>query len=160
VLVALFPHQQSYFSLLALASARKSSIYSPMTYEEITRMVKVQVKPVFLETESNPAKNKYIWAYQITILNEGHETVQLINRYWRITDGRGRIQEVRGAGVVGEQPILAPNESFDYTSGVPLETASGFMGGSFEMISSAGEHLDVIVPTFSLDSPYDVRVLN
>lgn len=131
-----------------------------MTYEATTHGVTVQVTPQFLETESDTTKNKYIWAYHIKIINTAPHTVQLLNRYWRITDARGQTQEVRGAGVIGEQPVLNPDEFYEYTSGVPLGTPSGFMGGHYEMITADGIPLDITVPTFSLDSPYDARVLN
>lgn len=123
-------------------------------------MVTVSVEPIFLEDESDPEKNTYMWAYQIRIDNEGDEPVQLISRYWRITDGLGRTQEIRGEGVVGEQPMLEPGATYEYTSGVPLQTPSGFMGGSYEMISSVGERLNVVVPTFSLDSPFEAHTVN
>jgi len=131
-----------------------------MQFSETTRMVTVSVEPFFLEDESDPDKSAYMWAYHITIDNNGDEPIQLISRHWRITDGLGRTQEVRGEGVVGEQPLLEPGETFEYTSGVPLQTPSGFMGGSYEMISSVGERLNVIVPTFSLDSPFEAHTVN
>ena len=131
-----------------------------MIYSETTRMVTVTVEPIFLENESDPEKNAYMWAYNIRIENNGFESIQLISRYWRITDGMGRIQEVRGEGVVGEQPNLKPGDTFEYTSGVPLHTSSGFMGGSYEMISAVGERLNVLIPTFSLDSPFERHMVN
>lgn len=131
-----------------------------MQFSETTRMVTVTVNPIFLEDESEPEKNTFMWAYQIRIDNEGEEAVQLISRYWKITDALGRVQEVRGEGVVGEQPFLEPGGSFEYTSGVPLQTPSGFMGGAYEMISEVGERLHVVVPTFSLDSPFEARTVN
>lgn len=126
-------------------------------YAEITQSIKVTVKPVYLEDQSSPAENHYVWAYHIRIENESSRTVQLINRYWRITDALGRVQEVRGAGVVGEQPVLRPGESFEYTSGTPLSTPTGFMVGAYEMETSDGERFDAKVPLFSLDSPYQTR---
>ena len=98
--------------------------------------------------------------YTIVITNSGKETVQLRTRHWIITDATGRKQEVRGEGVVGEQPVLAPGERFEYTSGVPLPTASGFMTGRYQMVSASGERFEIDVPTFSLDSPDNRRVLN
>ncbi len=100
------------------------------------------------------------WAYTIVIVNSGRETVQLKTRHWIITDGTGRNQEVHGEGVVGEQPILEPGERFEYTSGVPLSTASGFMTGSYQMVTEDGEPFDIDIPTFSLDSPSQKRTLN
>lgn len=129
-------------------------------YSSITRSIRVSVKPVFLDEQSSPSDEHYVWAYQVRIENDGSETVQLINRHWHITDEMGRIQEVRGAGVVGEQPTLRPGEAFEYTSGTPLDSPSGIMVGSYEMETSAGERFDVDIPAFSLDSPYQKRNLN
>lgn len=131
-----------------------------MQYTETTRMVTVVVHPIFLEQESDPEKSSFMWAYRIRIENNGDEPVQLLSRYWRITDGLGRTQEVRGDGVVGDQPLLEPGEHYEYTSGVPLQTPTGFMGGSYQMITGMGERLDIAVPTFSLDSPFDRRTVN
>ena len=131
-----------------------------MPYQETTKMVTVTVEPFFLEDESEPEKSSYMWAYHIRIENEGNDSVQLISRYWRITDSLGRLKEVRGEGVIGEQPVLSPGDIYEYTSGVPLQTSSGFMGGSYEMICGTGERIDVIIPTFSLDSPYEVHTVN
>ncbi len=124
-------------------------------YSEVTRSIKITVEPDYLEDQSSPADNHYVWAYHIRIANQSTETVQLVSRYWRITDSMGRTQEVRGAGVVGEQPVLEPGEAFEYTSGTPLSTPSGFMVGTYEMESKNGERFDVSVPLFSLDSPHE-----
>jgi len=129
-------------------------------YSEITRSIKVSVKPFYLEDQSSPAEGRYVWAYHVRIENRGLETVQLRNRHWQITDSRGQMQEVRGAGVVGEQPVLAPGESFEYTSGTPLPTPSGIMVGSYEMETRAGESFEVAIPAFSLDSPHQAIRLN
>jgi len=129
-------------------------------YAATTREIKVTVKPVFLDDQSSPSENHYVWAYHVRIENHGRETVQLRRRHWRITDAFGRIQEVRGAGVVGEQPILKPGEAFEYTSGTPLPTPSGIMVGSYEMETKAGESFNVAVPAFSLDSPHQAVRLN
>jgi ApaG protein len=110
--------------------------------------------------QSSAEKSEYFWSYTIVITNTGGETVQLRTRYWMITDASGRQKEVRGEGVVGEQPVLAPGERFQYTSGVPLSTASGFMTGRYQMVSESGENFEIEVPTFSLDSPHLKRVLN
>ena len=125
-------------------------------YHETTRSIHVTVEPFYLEDQSSPSDGHYVWAYQVRIENHGDDTVQLLNRYWRITDSLGRIQEVRGAGVVGEQPTLKPGESFEYTSGTPLPTPSGIMVGTYEMESAEGGRFDVAVPAFSLDSPHEV----
>ena len=129
-------------------------------YSETTREIEVTVKPIYLEDQSEPADNRYVWAYQVRIENTGGETVQLLTRYWKITDSLGRVQEVRGAGVVGEQPRLEPGESFEYTSGTPLPTPSGIMVGSYNMEADSGERFDVAVPAFSLDSPHQQVQLN
>lgn len=129
-------------------------------YKQTTRSITVSVKPFFLEDQSAPDEGRFVWAYHVRIENEGQETVQLRNRYWRITDSLGRVQEVRGAGVVGEQPVLRPGESFEYTSGTPLPTPSGIMVGSYQMESDAGERFEVAVPAFSLDSPHQPVRLN
>ncbi len=124
-------------------------------YHETTRSIRVTVEPFYLEDQSSPSDNHFVWAYQVRIENLGADTVQLVNRYWRITDSLGRVQEVRGAGVVGEQPTLKPGESFEYTSGTPLPTPSGIMVGTYEMESTSGRRFDVAVPAFSLDSPHE-----
>ena len=123
-------------------------------YSKITRAITVTVKPFYLEEQSSPSDSHYVWAYHVRIENHGAETVQLRNRYWRITDSMGRVQEVRGAGVVGEQPVLKPGESFEYTSGTPLPTPSGIMEGTYQMERENGERFDVAIPAFSLDSPF------
>lgn len=129
-------------------------------YSAVTRAIRVQVEPVYLDDQSEPEKGQHVWAYRVRIANEGTETVQLVTRYWHITDGLGRIQEVRGAGVVGEQPVLNPGESYEYTSGTPLPTPSGIMRGSYQMRTPAGERFDIEIPAFSLDSPHEARRLN
>ncbi|MDA7982130.1 MAG: Co2+/Mg2+ efflux protein ApaG [Alphaproteobacteria bacterium] len=132
-----------------------------LTYEAVTADVRVTVRPVFLEEQSDPEEHQFLWAYHIRIENLGDKTVQLLSRHWRITDGLGQVHEVEGAGVVGEQPTLKPGGSFEYTSGAPLSTPSGFMGGDYRMRRDDGESLAVRVPTFSLDSPYaDSRTLH
>ena len=124
-------------------------------YQKTTRGIAVTVRPTYLEDQSSPADNYYVWAYQVRIENQGPQTVQLRTRHWRITDARGQIQEVRGPGVVGEQPVLKPGQSFEYTSGTPLPTPSGIMVGSYQMESDTGETFDVAIPAFSLDSPHE-----
>jgi ApaG protein len=129
-------------------------------YAQTTRQIRVTVHPMYLEDQSAPEQGRYVWAYHVRIENTGPDTVQLRNRCWRITDAIGRIQEVRGAGVVGEQPVLRPGESFEYTSGTPLSTPSGIMVGSYEMESASGESFDVAIPAFSLDSPHGPSRVN
>ena len=129
-------------------------------YEAVTRNIAVRVTPRFVPERSSAAQGYYFWAYTIEISNRGTETVQLKTRHWRITDAFGRVQEVRGAGVVGEEPVLEPGGRYEYTSGVPLTTPSGFMAGSYGMVSESGERFDIDIPAFSLDSPSAKRTLN
>jgi ApaG protein len=129
-------------------------------YYETTRSITITVRPVYLDQHSSPDDGRYVWAYHVRIENRGSETVQLKNRHWRITDGSGRLQEVRGAGVVGEQPVLGPGESFEYTSSCPLPTPSGIMVGDYEMSTEGGERFLAHVPAFSLDSPQPTIRLN
>jgi ApaG protein len=129
-------------------------------YSETTRSINVTVEPFYLEDHSAPDEDRYVWAYHVRIENRGRETVQLRNRHWQITDGRGQILEVKGPGVVGEQPVLGPGESFEYTSGTPLPTPSGIMVGSYEMETPGGESFFVRIPAFSLDSPHQNVRLN
>ncbi len=129
-------------------------------YEKTTRQITITVHPFYLDEQSSPDEERYVWAYRVNIQNGGEETVKLLNRHWRITDKFGRLQEVKGPGVVGEQPVLKPGDSFEYTSGAPLPTPSGIMVGSYEMESDMGERFDVAIPAFSLDSPYDSASVN
>ena len=129
-------------------------------YTSVTRSIRVSVEPTFLEDQSSPSENHYVWAYHVRIENRGSETVQLRTRHWRITDSNGQTQEVRGAGVVGEQPRLEPGECFEYTSGTPLPTPSGIMVGSYQTQMETGEVLNVAIPAFSLDSPHQAVNLN
>jgi ApaG protein len=126
-------------------------------YEEITRDIKIAVEPNFLEDQSEPEESRYLWSYRVIIENKSALTVQLLSRYWRITDARGRIHEVRGEGVIGEQPVIAPGRAYEYTSGAPLETASGFMTGTYHMRASTGENFEVGIPMFALESPYEAH---
>lgn len=129
-------------------------------YEAVTQNIKISVQTQFIKDQSNPDEGYYVWAYHITIANKGGETVQLISRHWKITDGLGRLQEVKGDGVVGEQPILHPGQKYSYSSGTPLATASGFMQGSYFMRRKDGSGFEAEVPGFSLDSPYSKSVLH
>ena len=129
-------------------------------YQAVTRDIEVTVTPEYLAERSAPERSEYFWSYTIEITNRGPETVQLRTRHWRITDANGKRQEVRGAGVVGKQPVLKPGDSFEYTSGVPLPTPSGFMTGTYGMVSDTGEPFDIEIPTFSLDGPEQKRTLN
>ena len=123
-------------------------------YEKTTDNITVSVEPAFLEDQSVPEDGRFVWAYRVTICNKRSQTVQLRARYWRITDAQGFVQEIEGEGVVGDQPILQPGESYEYTSGAPLPTASGFMVGTYRMQDSDGNTFIVDIPAFSLDSPH------
>jgi len=129
-------------------------------YRAVTRNIEVTVSPRFLAERSSPDNGYFFWAYTIAITNTGSETVQLRTRHWRITDALGRLQEVKGAGVVGEEPVLKPGQSFEYTSGVPLPTPSGFMTGTYSMQTETGGGFDVEIPTFSLDCSYGEQTIN
>jgi ApaG protein len=124
-------------------------------YALTTRGVTVTVRSFFLADQSRPDENVFVWAYRVRIENHGTETVQLLRRTWQITDARGRTQHVHGPGVVGEQPSLRTGQSFEYTSGTPLDTPSGIMVGTYHMVvPDSGEKFDVAIPAFSLDSPH------
>ena len=120
----------------------------------------MSVEPTYLEARSSPDSSEYVWAYRVVIENQGLETVQLLSRHWMITNARGELTEVKGPGVVGEQPVLKPGERFEYTSGAPLNTPSGMMGGAYQMESESGERFDIEIPTFSLDRPNPGAFLN
>jgi ApaG protein len=129
-------------------------------YRTVTRDIRVTATPQYLAERSSAEDGRFFWAYTIEIVNLGTLTVQLRSRHWKITDARGNTQEVRGPGVVGEQPVLKPGERFEYTSGVPLTTPTGLMVGSYQMVGESGENFDVEIPVFSLDSPHGKRVLH
>ena len=129
-------------------------------YRALTHGIEVTVRTYFLADQSDPDAGRWVWAYQVRIENKGPVAVQLRSRHWKITDGLGRRQEVKGRGVVGETPRLEPGGVFEYTSGTPLSTPSGFMGGTYQMVSDAGENFDIEIPTFSLDAPGGARQLN
>ncbi|MEZ5690669.1 MAG: Co2+/Mg2+ efflux protein ApaG [Rickettsiales bacterium] len=126
-------------------------------YSKITNDIKVTVEPFYLEEQSSPTDQRYVWAYTIAIENTGNEKVRLLNRYWHITDAIGMTQEVRGAGVVGEKPLLSPYDVFQYTSGASLRTPSGIMKGEYEFENERKERFNVVIPVFSLDSPDQMR---
>jgi len=129
-------------------------------YSKTTKKINITVSPFFLEDQSEPDNQHYVWAYQVIIDNQSKNKVQLKNRYWKIIDSNGEVQEVRGEGVVGEQPILNPGEKFEYTSGTPLSTPSGFMEGHYEMVTKNGLKFEAHIPKFSLDSPFTSKKLN
>ena len=127
------------------------------TSEATTNGVRVQVVARYSPERSEPQGNKWVFLYTVTISNEGTETVQLLTRHWIITDGAGQIEEVRGPGVVGKQPTLAPGESFEYTSGCPLSSSFGIMEGTYEMVTAAGDRFDARIAPFTLSEPYTVH---
>jgi ApaG protein len=129
-------------------------------YKSMTHNIEVTVEPEFLADRSQPDSGRYFWAYSVGITNLGRNTVQLMHRHWQITDANGKREEVRGPGVVGEQPVLQPGERFNYTSGCPLTTPSGIMAGSYRFVDQDGDEFQVEIPAFSLDSPHARRVLN
>lgn len=129
-------------------------------YRRTTRSIEITVKTMYLEDQSEPANDHYVWTYWVRIENRGRETVQLRSRHWRITDAIGRLLEDHGEGVVGEQPMLKPGEAFEYTHGRPLSTPSAIMVGTYEMETEKGERFAVEIPAFSLDSPYQERRLH
>jgi ApaG protein len=127
----------------------------PDDYSKTTRNIRVTVRSFFLEDQSHPDENQFVWAYRVKIENQGATTVQLVSRSWQIIDALGRTKHVEGPGVVGEQPVLEPGGQFEYTSGTPLDTPSGFMHGAYHMVvPDSGEAFDVSIPAFSLDSPH------
>jgi ApaG protein len=127
------------------------------TSEAVTRGVRVRVQSEYAPERSHPSKNQWFFLYTITISNEGPETVQLLTRHWIITDATGHVEEVRGPGVVGKQPILRPGEAFEYTSGCPLTTPFGTMEGTYQMVTDTGERFDAAVAQFTLSEPYTVH---
>ena len=129
-------------------------------YTATTRAIQVTVRPQYLPDQSDPAKSQFVWEYKVRIENKGDVAVQLLSRHWKITDALGRQRDVEGPGVVGKTPVLRPGEVFEYTSGTPLSTASGIMGGTYQMVSESGENFDIEIPTFSLDTPNVSRQLN
>lgn len=129
-------------------------------YRALTRDIEVIVEPFYLEDQSDPDDSRYVWGYRVVIANHSQSIVQLTSRYWQITDELGRVDEVRGPGVVGEQPVLKPGDSYEYQSGCPLDTPSGVMRGRYEMLDERGERFDVEIPAFSLDRPGVSRTLN
>ena len=129
-------------------------------FEATTKAINVRVQPEFLDEQSEPDEHHFFWAYYVEIENCSEAPVCLRGRHWMITDGRGTTHEVIGEGVVGEQPVIQPGETFSYTSGAPLGTPSGFMNGQYKMEAENGDNFLVDIPTFSLDSPYEDHVLN
>ena len=129
-------------------------------YEQETSGLVVRVEPQFLPEESSPGEGRFVWAYTIEIENRSADSVQLLSRFWKITDENGLTQEVRGAGVIGQQPTIPPGESFRYTSAAPLAAPSGVMSGAYSMQRANGDAFDIAVPLFALDSPHVSRLAN
>ncbi|HYD26476.1 Co2+/Mg2+ efflux protein ApaG [Brevundimonas sp.] len=129
-------------------------------YEAETEGVVVRVRPSYLAGQSDPDGGRWVWAYQVEIVNLTATPIQLMARRWVITDGQGRVEEVRGAGVVGEQPVIKPGESYTYASGCPLGTPTGSMVGGYYMTDTSGRSFEAAIPAFSLDVPGERRVLN
>lgn len=125
--------------------------------EAVTNRVRVEVESQYAPEYSQPFQNEWFFHYTVRITNEGAEKVQLLSRHWIITDGRGSTEEVKGPGVVGEQPVLGPGESFQYTSGCPLKTSSGVMRGTYQMVAEDGDHFDIAIAPFALHEPYTVH---
>ena len=122
--------------------------------------VKVFVESTYLEDHSDPYEDSYLWSYKVIIKNNEKEKIKLISRHWKIFDSNGNFREVKGKGVVGEQPTIEPGDKFEYTSGTPLTTSSGFMEGTYEMQNDSGNTFDVQIPQFSLDTPFENNNLN
>ena len=133
------------------------STQQPSTSEAVTNNVRVEVEARYAAEQSQPFKNKWFFHYTVRITNEGDETVQLLSRHWIITHGDGHVDEVRGPGVVGEQPVLAPGESFQYTSGCPLKTPTGTMHGTYQMVTEDGDHFDAEIASFTMNEPYTIH---
>ncbi|EBW1604019.1 Co2+/Mg2+ efflux protein ApaG [Salmonella enterica subsp. enterica serovar Kottbus] len=129
-------------------------------YRAVTHGIEVSVEPFYRDDRSDPEEASYFWAYRVTIVNQSEAFVQLVSRYWQITDANGKVHEVRGPGVVGEQPELNPGDSYQYMSGCPLATNSGVMVGRYTMRNEAGATFEVAIPAFSLDIPGEKRVVN
>ena len=125
--------------------------------EAVTRGIRVHVEPQHDPGRSRPAEKMWFFLYTVTVRNEGTETVQLVSRHWIITDENNRVEEVQGPGVVGEQPVLSPGESFEYTSGCPLPTPTGTMRGTYQMVGPDGDEFDVEIAPFVLSEPYLVN---
>ena len=135
---------------------KDSSLHGPSS-EAVTNNVRVEVESQYAPERSQPFQNHWFFHYTVRISNEGDETVQLLSRHWIITDAASHTEEVRGPGVVGEQPVLAPGESFQYTSGCPLKTSTGVMRGTYQMVTGNGAHFDVEIAAFALHEPYTVH---
>jgi ApaG protein len=146
------PHHTS-----ASEAASKKLPNHPASSEAVTNNIRVEVESQYVPEKSEPFQNKWLFYYTIRITNEGEETVQLLSRHWIATDSTGHVEEVEGPGVVGEQPVLAPGESFEYTSSWPLKAPVGVLRGTYQMVSENGSHFDVEIAPFGLREPYTVH---
>ena len=152
------PRTQTHVCFTGLPVARTIVHHACMfSSETVTRGIRVRVESEYAPDRSQPARNQWFFLYTVTIANESAETVQLVTRHWVVTDGTGRVEEFRGPGVVGKQPILRPGESFEYTSGCPLKTPFGLMEGTYQMVTEGGERFDAKVAPFTLSEPYTVH---
>lgn len=129
-------------------------------FEQKTGDVIVRVEPDFLPEQSSPQDGRFIWAYTVEIENQSDTDLQVVERFWKIADSRGQVQEIHGEGVVGEKPVLRPGETFRYTSGAPLSAPSGMMLGTYSLKAPGGEKFDVNIPPFALDSPQGSRIIH
>jgi ApaG protein len=139
-----------------MCAAKQPHLYAT-TSEAVTNNVRVEVESQYAAERSRPFDNQWFFLYTIRITNEGEQTVQLLSRHWIITDASGHTEEVRGPGVVGEQPVLGPGEAFQYTSGCPLTTSTGVMRGTYQMVTEGGDYFDVEIAPFGLAEPYTVH---
>jgi len=140
-----------------MSSDSKNSTGRPSTSEAVTNNVRVEVESQYSPEQSQPFESKWLFLYTIRITNEGDEKVQLLSRHWIATDAHGQVEEVKGPGVVGEQPVLLPGESFEYTSSWPLKTPTGLLRGTYQMVSEDGTRFDVEIAPFTLREPYTIH---
>lgn len=150
------PPRRSPLRLESAAGDRYPARIMPSS-EAVTEGIRVRVESTFSPERSRPSEHLWFFVYEITLINESRETVQLLERHWVITDGRGRVEEVRGPGVVGVQPTLVPGDSYRYTSGCPLATSFGTMHGSYRMVTPAGRRFEVEIAPFALSEPYAIN---
>jgi len=146
-------HQNAFAVSCGCDNFRPQQELGSVMFKATTRGITVNVLPVYIDERSNPQSSHYFWAYRVSIENQSGETVQLLSRYWQITDANGAIEEVQGDGVVGEQPVLGDGETYNYTSGCPLKTPSGIMMGKYTMVDNSGNTFEIDIPAFALDLP-------
>lgn len=131
-----------------------------MMYSATTHRIRVTALPHYLAAESRPQDDFFVWSYQIRVENLSEVTVQLLNRHWELTDANGVKQIIDGAGVIGQQPVIAPGEGFEYTSWTQLHTPSGLMHGYYELATETQQNIIIVIPVFSLDSPMALQLAN